>query len=84
MLLGGIVLYEAFGAAINKLLIIAADSELSVTRRIIMLSVEGQSIVTVNNQFSGGGDNRSLQQMPANHIAILISNGYMNVLMVRR
>ena len=61
---------------------VAADSELSVTRRIIMLSVEGQSIVAVNNQFSGGGDNRSFKQMPTNYIAIFIGNGYMNMLVV--
>ena len=43
------------------LLSVATDSELSVTRRIIMLSVEGQGIVAVNNQFSGGRYNRSFK-----------------------
>ena len=70
-LLRGVVLFR-----------VAADRELSVTRRIIMLSVEGQSIVAVNNQFSGGGDNRSFKQMPTNYIAIFIGNGYMNMLVV--
>eukprot|EP00095_Tigriopus_kingsejongensis_P011376 maker-scaffold913_size81748-snap-gene-0.4 protein:Tk11376 transcript:maker-scaffold913_size81748-snap-gene-0.4-mRNA-1 annotation:"dead deah box helicase" len=40
----------------------------------------GQSVVAVNNQFSGGRDNRPFKQVPANYIAIFISNGYMNML----
>jgi hypothetical protein len=66
---------------VNQLFAIA-DSKFSVTRRIVMLSVEGQGIVAVNNQFSRGRDNRPFKQMPTNYIAILISNGDMNMLVV--
>ncbi len=45
------------------LLRVVADSELSVTRRIVMLC-EGHGIVAVNNQFSGGCDNRPSSKCP--------------------